>query len=78
MDYAERLEILNELQSSAESFGTIAEYTEFIRGIVESTEKGWRNGCGKNHDHPQIEGLEFPVVLSWRCPRVSCLILARG
>jgi DNA helicase-2/ATP-dependent DNA helicase PcrA len=62
MDYAERLEILNELQSSAESFGTIAEYTEFIRGIVEAQKKDGEMDAVRIMTIHRSKGLEFPVV----------------
>jgi DNA helicase-2/ATP-dependent DNA helicase PcrA len=62
MDFAERLEILNELQSSAESFNTIAEYTDFIRGIVEAQNKNGEMDAVRIMTIHRSKGLEFPVV----------------
>ena len=62
MDFAERLEILNELQTSAESFNTITEYTEFIRGIVEAQKKDGEQDAVRIMTMHRSKGQEFPVV----------------
>ena len=62
MDHANRFEILNELESSAESFPTIKEYLEFVDLIIQSQKKDEEFDAVRIMTIHRSKGLESPVV----------------
>jgi DNA helicase II / ATP-dependent DNA helicase PcrA len=64
MDFANRIEILNELQSSAESYNNIAEYLQFVKALVAAQKNDEDFDAVRIMTVHRSKGLEFPIVFT--------------
>ncbi len=64
MDHQNRLEMLNELQTSADQFMDIGEYVTFIKGIIAAQSSDEEFDAVRIMTIHRSKGCEFPVVFS--------------
>ena len=64
MDHQNRLEMLNELQTSADTFLNIKEYVTFIKGIIAAQNNDEEFDAVRIMTIHRSKGCEFPVVFS--------------